>query len=170
MKTKYLTLLIATVCINSVASTPPALTPRAVKDDTKRIGAKAVVNKLYSSDRWQVVLKNIESGDATWLNVVGDLAEGTDAGTSEDLQVSLATALPKNPRGVLKVTGAKDFLSVDDICGAPFIEPEHTFLLRYLADARRSLGRLKDPEVEGKRVECLAQIDKVLAEEKARGH
>jgi hypothetical protein len=168
MKPTYLALLLVAVYVNVFASMPPALTPKAVREDTRRIGAKAVVQKLYSANRWQALLKNVESGNASWLELVGELAEGTDAGTSEDLQVSLATALPKNPRGVLIVAGTKDFLSIRDICGAPFIEPEHAFLMRYLKNSQRALVALNDPTVEQKRIQCLSRIQQVLADEKDR--
>jgi hypothetical protein len=168
MKPKYILLIAATVCTNALASNRSTLTPQSVTHDTRRIGAKAVVQQLYSSNRWETVLKKIESGDDAWLAVVEDLAEGTDAGASEDLQVTLARALPKNPGAVLKLTGTKDFLSLDDVCAAPFIEPEHAFLMRYLTETRRSLASLKDKAVESKRLKCLSQIEKKLNEEEKR--
>jgi hypothetical protein len=91
------------------------------------------------------------------------LAEGTDAGTSEDLQESLATALPHDPGAVLKLAGAEQFLSLDAICSAPFIEPEEAFLMRYLANARALLASLNERAVEDKRLKCLSQIEKKLA-------
>jgi hypothetical protein len=168
MKPKNLLFLAATVCANALASTPSPLTPQSVTDDTKRIGATAVVHQLYSSKRWETVLKKMESGDDAWLALVKDLAEGTDAGTSEDLQETLARALPNNPATVLKLTGTRSFLSLEYVCAAPFIEPEHVFLMRYLTETRRSLANLKDQAVENKRLKCLSQIDKELNEEKKR--
>jgi hypothetical protein len=77
-------------------------------------------------------------------------------------------ALPKNPAAVLKLTGTKSFLSLDDVCAAPFIEPEHAFLMRYLTETRRSLANLKDKAVESKRLKFLSQIEKELNEEENR--
>jgi hypothetical protein len=168
MKPKYVALFATTVCVHALAGTPPALTPQAVKEDIWRIGAKATVQRLYAAHRWETVLEGIESGAPEWLGIVHDLAGGTDAGTSEDLQEALATALPHNPGAVLKLAGTEQFLSLDDICSAPFIEPEHAFLMRYLANARESLVRLKEQTVEDKRLKCLSQIEKELNEEERR--
>jgi hypothetical protein len=168
MKPIYFLLIAAAVGANALASNHSVLTPQSVKDDTRRIGAKAVVQQLYSSNRWETVLKKIETGDDAWLAVVQDLAEGTDAGTSEDLQVTLARALPKNPGAVLRLTGTESFLSLDDVCAAPFIEPEHAFLMRYLTETRRSLASLNDTAVESKRLKCLSQIEQQLTTLKHR--
>jgi hypothetical protein len=152
------------------ASKTLALTPQAIKAETTRIGAQATVQALVSRHQWETVLRKIEAGEAAWLDIVNDLAEGTDAGSSVSLQVRLAKALPKNPAGVLKVAGMNDLLSLDNICSGPFIEPEHAFMMRYLAQTRRSLVKLEDPAVEEKRVQCLSRIEETLALEKASSH
>jgi hypothetical protein len=62
MKPKYAVLFATTVCVHALAGTPPALTPQAVKEDIWRIGAKATVQRLYATHRWETVLEGIESG------------------------------------------------------------------------------------------------------------
>ncbi|HAT32298.1 MAG TPA: hypothetical protein DCW29_16050 [Janthinobacterium sp.] len=81
---------------------------------------------------------------------------------------SLAIALPKNPAAVLHLADSKTMFALADVCGAPFIEPEHVFLLGYLRQTRRSLIELKDKTVEPKRIKCLARIESLLSEERAR--
>jgi len=156
---------------SAFAGEPLALTPQAITKDIENRGAKATVQKLISGKRprlWESVLQKIKTGGAPWLAVAKELADGTDAGTSEALQIALATALPKNPSGVLQLAGTQGFLSLEDICGAPFIEPEPTDLKRYLDKTRRSLNNLKDMKVEQKRVKCLNEIERVISEESSK--
>ena len=80
------------------------------------------------------------------------------------MQIALATALPKNPGGVLRLADTQNFLSIQYLCGAPFIEPSHAFLMTYLKQARHALRKLNIPKIEEKRNTCLMEIDKALAE------
>jgi len=146
------------------------INPESILDDILIIGAAATVKKLNNGEQpqWTEVLRMIETGDPRWLAVASGLAAGTDAATSEDLQVMLAKALPINPQGVLSLADSQTFLSIENLCVAPFIEPELDYLHRYLAETLESLRRLKAEAVEAKRKRCIAQIERVLAEESAR--
>ncbi len=149
---------------STFASELLALTPQAITKDIESNGAKATVQKLTSGRRprqWESVLRRIRTGDSSWLAVAGMLADGTDAGASEALQIALATALPKNPSGVLRLADTQSFLSLEDLCGAPFIEPELSYLKHYLVETRRSLSKLKDARVEQQRAKCLARLAEV---------
>jgi hypothetical protein len=68
------------------------------------------------------------------------LAAGTDAGTSQGLHVTLANALLKNPSGVLRLAGVQNFLSIDKLCSAPFIESKSEKISQYLSEARHAFG------------------------------
>lgn len=151
------------LCMSAVASEPLALTPQAITKYVEEHGAKETVDNLYQdndSRRWDFVTHKMESGDPRWLNVAKMIAAGTDAGTSEGLIVTLAIALPKNPKGVLQIIGTTSFLSYDTVCNAPFIEPTPAYLKKYLRKTRLVLRNLKDASVEEQRVKCLSQIEK----------
>ena len=144
------------------------LTPPAISDLVARDGAGPTVQRLVTNKRspqWDAVLRQVETGDDRWLAVARELSAGTDAGTSEGLQVALATALPKNPAGVLRLAGTQPFLSLTNLCSAPFIEPQPAFFRRYLSSTRKALLRLKDAAIESRRLECLAEIDKAMTEQ-----
>jgi hypothetical protein len=148
------------------------MSPQEIAASVRANGAKATVDMLNSTPgtgEWESVLKQIKTGDPRWLALVADLAAGTDAGTSEALQTTLATALPKNPSGVLELADSRSFLSLTDLCSAPFIEPTHAYVVKYLKQARRALRNLNDPKVEPRRSACLAEIERTLAEELQRG-
>lgn len=156
------------LCASACAAEPLTLTPQAITKYVEDNGAKAAVQKLIAGKRprqWESVLKKIKTGDSSWLAVAKKLADGTDAGTSEALLVALAIALPKNPSGVLQLADTQDFLSLKEICGAPFIEPESAYLRRYLVATKRSLSNLKDAKLEQQRTRCLAEINKAISTE-----
>jgi hypothetical protein len=163
MKKILLFIFSAMLCMSAVASETLALTPQAIAKYIEEHRAKETVNNLYrdnDSRRWDFVTRKIGSGDPRWLSIAKLIAEGTDASTSEGLVVSLAVALPKNPKGVLQLIGTTSFLSYETVCNAPFIEPTPTYLKNYLRKTRQVLKNLKDTAVEEQRVKCLSQIIK----------
>jgi hypothetical protein len=167
MKAVFIPILCVALLAPAFAREAPNVTPDSVKKIIDQNGPVGTVRKLIVGDRprpWENVLRGIESGNQQWLDVARALADGTDAGTSEDLQVALATALPNNPAGVLKLAGVQSFLSIDNLCGAPFIEPEPKVLKRYLRKAKTALETLKDKSVEQQRVRCLADIQAAIAQ------
>jgi hypothetical protein len=170
MRTRLVLLLAAMLSTSVIAGGALTVNPEAILKDINENGAKATVQKLTGGKhpQWNSVLRKIESGDARWLAVTRQLAAGTDAGTSEDLQVILARALPKNPAGVLGLADSQTFLAIDDLCGAPFIEPEPAYLHRYLAKAQAAVKKLNDASVEEQRKKCLARIEKTIAEEASK--
>jgi hypothetical protein len=146
-----------------------SLSPKAIIENIEHNGAKAVVDKLASGKhprQWEKVLQKIETGNSHWLAVAKALSEGTDAGTSTDMIVTLARALPRNPSGVLLLVDgkpdAKTYFSIEELCSAPFIEPEDAYLNRYLIQTQLSLKKLHNRKVEMRRKECLARIEQVV--------
>jgi hypothetical protein len=170
MRARYILLLATVLNTSAIAGGSLVVSPESILKDIKDNGAKITVRKLMRGKhpQWGSVLRKVEAGDSRWLDVTKELAAGTDAGSSEDLQVTLAKALPKNPRGVLGLADSQDFLSIDNLCGAPFIEPTPAYLHRYLTEAQQSLRQLNDATVEGQRKKCLAQIERTLAEESSK--
>ena len=172
MRNPWLFLLLLMLCAPVEAAKPPPMSAQEIADYVRTNGAKATVDLLYSGARageWESVISHVQSGSSPWVAVAENLATGTDAGTSLDLQVSLALALPMNPRGVLRLAGTQGFLSLKDLCGAPFIEPSHSYMLKYLKRARRSLQSLHDAALQPQKAACLAQIDKAWLQETTRG-
>ncbi len=168
MKLPYLLYAVAPLLFVLISSSAASVDPKAISKEIERHGAKATVARLTSSRHarnWESTLQHIETGDPDWLVVAANLADGTDAGTSEELQIALAIALPRNPPGVLNLAGTQSFLSIRDLCGAPFIEPTDEYLKHYLIDARRALQRLPyNSSIEQKKVQCLSEIDNAIEE------
>jgi hypothetical protein len=149
-----------------LAAQIPSAAALSAEIDTK--GAKEVVNRLNSSpaaangrNDWDRVTNQIWIGRSAYIRLARRLAQGTDAGTSEDLGISLAHALPLAPVAVLRVTdlGDRSTLGVSRICGVPFIEGTIKGLPAYIRAAQASVGRVAAPELQEVKGACLKELD-----------
>ena len=157
---KALALLVAFIASPSLQGATPPYTAGEVRAAIVRNGARAVVMRLQRDGLWvPSVVEPIARGEAEWIALAADLSAGTDAGTSEDLVISLASALPINPTAVLRALDRNSgLLTTDSVCSLPFIEPDAAFLAAYwsrTAAALRSAGTDTTPAV---RDACLARL------------
>jgi hypothetical protein len=126
-------------------------------------GANKALQDLYADQRrWEQVLGQISAGRDTWLDVADRLRSVSDAGASEALDQAVSAALPKNPRGVLKLLD-KHF-TLEAVCTSQFIEPPSGVEKRFLAEAKRALSRVKTGPLAAKARSCEASLGKVAAE------
>lgn len=137
------------------------LTPAQISSDIESHGAKAVVQRLYSGGLFGQVLDGIAEGQAAWIRLAPDLANGTDAGTSAGLIVALAQALPKNPKAILKVLDGGPVISAHTVCGVPFIEPTSKEIANYLKQAIPAVYRVPKSTQLPLREECLDALLRV---------
>ena len=121
------------------ASTGPVTSVASIQRDIKANGAGAVIKALTSGkgDRWQEVIRRIETGDQAWLNVAMNLLEGTDAGNTGAVYYALSIALTRNAAGVLRVLGPK--APTAKICTVPYIEPTPDAVREYRTKAKLRL-------------------------------
>jgi hypothetical protein len=153
------------------------ITAAQVEREINRVGATQAIRNLSSSPldkSWQQIEAHISNGEKEWVNIAKSLSTGADAGYAASLLISLAKALPKNPQNVLPLIDAQPYLSVSQLCGAPFIEPEESFYQQYLKDTKEALENLKNPQLEQQRQLCLKKISALLktnslAEKKLKG-
>lgn len=152
-------LALSVVCsaANAAAQKTPAVIAKQINDE----GAKATVNGMSESE-WDGVLKNIDSGNAAWVALVPKLAEGTDAGTSEDLGIGLAYALPKNAKAVLSAIDPSNgpVLGVGRVCSVPFIEGTIKSVPAYIRSAKAALSKVHDPALQDIKKACLSELSK----------
>ena len=106
----------------------------------------------------------ISRGDGALIALAPAIAPGTDGGTAEDLTISLAQGLPKNPRAVLRVLDLPPdvILGTQRVCMAPFIEPSKSHMRAYKARALKAVRlAYRDPEVRQVAEKCLAELHRV---------
>jgi hypothetical protein len=124
-------------------------------------GAKAVLDTLHF-DQWPPIIRNIESGDPSWIDVAVAFDGTADAEIAGSLTLAVGVALVNAPRKVLSVLG--DGMPVDAVCGFPDLGDSRTNtqqkVIRYLdlrAAAVRKLSGKFDRQL---RDDCLAVLDR----------
>ena len=140
----------------------PAPTPASVDASIREKGAKRTIDDLVRTGRWEAVADAMDRGDTAWIMLAPRLAPGSDAGTAEDLGLSLAFALPRNPRAVLAALDPGDgvVLGAGRICGRPFIED--TEPAGYVATTETALSRVTDPRLGRRKAMCLRALHATL--------
>lgn len=158
---------VATLFCVSLCSQATAypLTPENVSSDFSRRAPTAVISDLYKSGRYEKILGFIGKGREQWILLAPILTNGTDAGTAETLTISLAEALPLNPKAVLSVikAGEGDPLNVNEVCSAPFIEPSKKMLSAYFKLTIPSVSGVVNPELSEMKAACLKSLVKAKA-------
>jgi|GEM_PF-3469064 len=166
MKMRIIGLVILLFCSGAFAASkakarPDALTPQSVMRQVESIGARATIQKLHepNAHRWTAVLHRVQSGKPEWLAVARELSRGLDPETSAEMRNALAKALAVNPGGVLRLIDGR-VIDIDYLCGVPFTNRTPAFLKGYRADATRALKKLKDPDVEDYKSQCISKIER----------
>jgi hypothetical protein len=141
-------LLAATACV--------AQTPKSVLDQVKARGAKACIREYTSgaAKEWHAILKGIETGDSQWLLAADGLRAGSDASHSQDLEFSVATALPKNADAVLRLHN----FALEKICDVPYLEASPKVLRDFQTAAQSALGKVSDPSLQERKKKCQAVL------------
>lgn len=89
------------------------VSPESIIQEIRSRGAQTIVSELYADSAvWYSVLREIASGDETWLNAAVALRSGADAATSEMLSLAVGEALENNPKQVFE--NAFKAFSLDD--------------------------------------------------------
>jgi hypothetical protein len=160
MTRPVLCLLLVIAIGPSAAAGRPRPTVAEVRRDVTRLGPTATVQGLWRDGRWSVVEDRIAAGQADWIALAPMLAQGTDAGTAEGLSISLAQALPRNPRAVLAVVRLEPgrVLSLQRVCAAPFIEETAEHHAIYTRAAFKALAGAMEASLEPARRACLEQL------------
>ena len=147
------------LALATAALAAPVLSPAAVEASIRAKGARRTVDDLVRAGRWEFVTDAMNRGTAAWIALAPRLAPGSDAGNAEDLGLSLAFALPRNPRAVLAALDPANghILGVGRVCGLPFIED--TEPRNYLADVRAALDGVRDQHLQRAKIMCLRALD-----------
>lgn len=144
-------LILAVVAVRAA----PTVAPQAVRQSIRDQGARQTINELQRRGQWEAITDAMDAGQPAWIALAPLLAGGSDAGSAEDLGISLAFALPKNPQAVLTALDMRDgvILGPSRVCGRPFIEG--TEPRGYKARSLAALGRVTAPDLGRRKQACL---------------
>lgn len=146
---------------------PLALCAANSHDDKEQITYKKIKVVIHKDNRnaislpeYDDVLNYISKGKSKWINLYPELIKPPFLGVASfqaGLNISMAYALAENPAEVLKFI---DINNVDDICGAPFIEPTQQELNSYFIKARAALMATSAQAIWKYR--CLMTLDREM--------
>ena len=159
LRTALWTALLSLAALPALAA-PAAPTATQIQATIAKSGPKAAIAALVKNNQWDAVAAQIATGDSAWVALTPKLAPGADAGTAEDLGLSLATALPINPAAVLAAIDPANgpALGAGRVCSAPFIEDPPAHHAAYLKSALAKAGAVADPALAANRTACLAVL------------
>lgn len=155
-----LAVITAFAVTDTASAAAPSPTPAGIEASIREHGAEATIAALAKADQWDVVADKIGDGNSAWIAVASELAPGSDAGSAEDLGISLAFSLPKNPHSVLAALDPANghILGVDRVCGMPFIEDTVKDRLAYKRQAIRAVEKVTDTDLKNAKKSCLAAL------------
>ena len=144
------------------AQAAPSPTPASIETGVRQHGAQATIAALVKADQWDGVSDRMGTGDARWIALAPKLATGSDAGSAEDLGISLAFSLPRNPRAVLAALDPADghVLGAGRVCGMPFIEDTVKDRPAYKRHALRAVKTVSEPRLAKMKRACLRELER----------
>jgi hypothetical protein len=141
----YMSLIAPAIAEEPSEVIPKPLTTDWVIQEIAKHGPKHAVRVMWDQERYDELLGNISAGKEEWIALAPKIVSGTDAGASEELGISLADALPKNPKAVLGILDqSKWTISSGRVCSIPFIEPEKDFYESYAKSALVAVKAVSD--------------------------
>jgi hypothetical protein len=144
----------------STAGESNAIAPTVLLQKLQGDHAQSVVQRLNDA-QWSFILKHIESGEKTWLDVAESLHERTDAGQSEMLSLAVGIALLENPSGALGTTVAG--LPIEGVCGYPDMTDARTDsqakVVAYLDARIQTLAKVTTKKGTEQRNKCVQILE-----------
>lgn len=142
------------------------LNPVALLQKIKTTGPDAVYKKDLTGELWITLLKKIETGERSWLEVAAAIYPATDGGSAYELTLAAAVALARNPRDVLLLTASR--MSTEGVCGFPDMADAKTDtqqkVVAYLDARINAVNMLTGPDVAALRMQCLQTLENTKRE------
>jgi hypothetical protein len=137
------------------------LSASGVAADLTAIGPRKTVAKLVEGGDWPRALAAISRGNRDWIELVPQLARGTDAADATGLDIALAEALPVAASDVLAVVDLQrsKAIGVQRVCGVPEAATGKIDVQAYIADARAAVTAVPPLALATARQACLRELD-----------
>jgi hypothetical protein len=138
-----------------------SLDPVVLLQKIKTTGPDAVYKQDLTGVKWITLLKKIENGGRSWLEVAAAIYPATDGGSAYELTLAAGIALARNPRDVLLLTVPR--MSIEGVCGFPDMADPKTDtqqkVVAYLDARINAVNRLTEPDVAALRMQCLRTLE-----------
>ena len=155
--------VLLSACTREPAVRPPVDSEAfAVRRAIDQGGARKVVDSAFYHQAFGELLESrIGSGDSAWLDIARQLRAVSDAGMSEDLDMSLAAAIPAAPEQVLRLLGdSLARFSFEWVCRGEIIMDDvdtiraDTINRAYRGSAIAALARVRSADILTRRDSC----------------
>ena len=141
-----------------VISAEGAGSPEDIIARVQRDGGKTVLEELWNHEaEFEAALRGIESANRRWLEVARLLRPFSDAGSSEEIDMAVGRALPKDPERVLLMIGHDGF-QLEFVCTSPFDEPRPGVAEAYERRTLSALAHVNDPDLKVLATECAKHV------------
>ena len=150
-------ILLLSVCLAVQAEDEQLATPNAVKTEIHKHGSKSVVNSIFNTKSWGIIINGIASGEPQWLDVAKLLASGSDAGSASELRDAVAWALPHSPKEVILLAN-EEWLFNDTCSGPPVDEPPGGYK-KYFELSIEAVTNISDPKLKRLKLECIKKLN-----------
>jgi hypothetical protein len=136
--------------------------PDRIISEIKLRGARAIVRELTKDwDVWDFICDKIATGDQAWLKAAIVLQGGTDAGSSETLDLALGEALENDSENVFRFGGKN--LDLEFVCNGPDVDnPRYNSYVLSINAINLRINKVaagKDPMLQKMRTECLGYLE-----------
>jgi len=142
------------------------LDPVALLNKIKTTGADAVYKKDLTGERWITLLRKIENGEKSWLEVAAAIYPATDGGSAHELNLAAGIALAHNPRDVLLLTVPR--MPIEGVCGFPDMADTKTStqqkVVAYLDARINAVSKLTGPDMKVLGKQCFQILESTKRE------
>ena len=136
------------------------VTPAEVRAMVAARGARATVQALANPDtnnRWETVVRGIALGEQAWLDLVPQLRNGTDAGTTDDIVGALSDTVISNPTAAMRLFAPQP-ADASNFCTDNGFETPPAQTRAYYAAAISAVESVSAPELQSIKAACLARL------------
>jgi hypothetical protein len=148
--------LLLSALVAYAAHSGEALAPSNLHALIKEKGARAVIDSLWGTAKWDSMIKGVASGDEVWLKVAVELAPGSDAGSASELRDAVAWALPRAPARVIAVAEQSELFR--DSCSGPPVDFPSDDPKAYFGAAIAAVQEIADPALAAAKQACLTKL------------
>lgn len=141
--------------------------PDLIMAEVSRRGSGVIVSELFDcQEKWNFVLRQIATGEKSWLRVSIALHPGSDAAASEMLNFSVGEAIEKQPENVFRI--ALPEFQLELICSGPDVDDvrfdSYELSLQAIERRQKRLLTISDANLKKISRDCM----KLLEDSKSR--